>query len=134
MNINYEIKCKNLNAVRVTSLIAKEFKLVNPNKIILSSFSEEMLKQSIKVLPNFHHALISEKLPPDWREKAKEMNLQAWHLNATYLTRETVEALNSEGLRVRVYTVNDRAVFDKMTFWGVDMIMSDYPELFLNEI
>jgi len=132
MNINYEIKCENLNAVRVTSLIAKEFKLANQNKIILSSFSEEMLKQSIKVLPDFQHALISEKLPADWKEKVQEMNLQAWHLNATYLSRKTIEALNVEGLRVRVYTVNDRAVFDKMTLWGVDMIMSDYPELFLN--
>tara|TARA_Y100000746_G_scaffold229218_1_gene238533 strand:- start:402 stop:1103 length:702 start_codon:yes stop_codon:yes gene_type:complete len=130
MNINYEIKCENLNPIRVISLIAKDFEFVDPNKIILSSFSEEMLKQSIKVLPDFKHALISEKLPTNWREKIKEMDLQAWHLNAKYLTKETVDALNLEGLRVRVYTVNDRTTFDKMTLWGVDMIMTDYPELF----
>ena len=134
MNINYEIKCENLNAVRVTSLIAEEFELADSNRIILSSFSEEMLKQSIRALPNFQHALMSEKLPTDWREKAQEMNLQAWHLNATYLTREIVEALKLEGLRIRVYTVNDRVIFNKMTRWGVNMIMSDYPELFLNEL
>ena len=130
ISINYEIKFQGLDKVRVTSLIAQEIKSADPNKIIISSFSEDILKQSIHNLPNFEHALIAERLPGSWKKKSMELNIQAWHLNAKNITKKMINDIQSVGLKVRVYTVNDKTIFEKMTVWGVDMIMSDYPESF----
>ncbi|MGB0634635.1 MAG: glycerophosphodiester phosphodiesterase family protein [Paracoccaceae bacterium] len=130
ISINYEIKFQGLDKVRVTSLIAQEIKSADPNKIIISSFSEDILKQSIHNLPNFEHALIAERLPGSWKKKSLELNIQAWHLNAKNITKKMINDIHSVGLKVRVYTVNDKTIFEKMTVWGVDMIMSDYPESF----
>ena len=130
ISINYEIKHQGLDEVRVTSLIAQEIKSADAKKIIISSFSEEILEKSIHNLPNFEHALISERLPEAWEKKSMELNIQAWHLNAKNITEKIINDIHSVGLKVRVYTVNDKTIFERMTLWGVDMIMSDYPEDF----
>ncbi|MFQ3354492.1 MAG: glycerophosphoryl diester phosphodiesterase [Paracoccaceae bacterium] len=75
--------------------------------------------------------MIVEKLPRDWRNIAVELSLNAFHLDSTYLNRMQVKALKLEKLSVRVYTVNDQKIFDQICRWGVDMIMSDYPEQFI---
>ena len=59
-----------------------------------------------------------------------ELNIKAWHLNAKNITKKMIKDIQSVGLKVRVYTVNDITIFEKMTVWGVDMIMSYYPESF----
>ena len=74
--------------------------------------------------------MISERLPEAWKKKSTELNIQAWHLNAKNITEKIINDIHSVGLKVRVYTVNDKTIFERMTLWGVDMIMSDYPEDF----
>ena len=132
VNINYELKCDTANPNKVVTILSKELSNRDPKKIIISSFSEKLLIESIKVIPSYRHALISERLPGNWKNKSRELNLNAWHLNADYLNLNQVRALHRERLKVRVYTVNNKTKYKKMNEWGVDMIMSDYPEKFLD--
>jgi glycerophosphoryl diester phosphodiesterase len=132
VNINYELKCDAANPNKVVTILSKELRDRDPKKIIISSFSEKLLVASIKVIPSYRHALISERLPKNWKNKSRELNLNAWHLNADYLNLNQVRALHRERLKVRVYTVNNKTKYKKMNEWGVDMIMSDYPEKFLD--
>ena len=132
VNINYELKCDTANPNKVVTILSKELRNRDPKKIIISSFSEKLLIESIKVIPSYRHALISERLPENWKNKSRELNLNAWHLNADYLNLNQVRALHRERLKVRVYTVNNKTKYKKMNEWGVDMIMSDYPEKFLD--
>jgi glycerophosphoryl diester phosphodiesterase len=131
MNINYEIKC-DLSDPHIVAV--NLFKILGKRKsagIIISSFSVDIIRECRKYLPNFSYALIVEKLPRDWRNIAVELSLNAFHLDSTYLNRMQVKALKLEKLSVRVYTVNDQKIFDQICRWGVDMIMSDYPEQFI---
>ena len=132
VNINYELKCDTANPNKVVTILSKELRNRDPKIIIISSFSEKLLIESIKVIPSYRHALISECLPKNWKNKSRELNLNAWHLNADYLNLNQVRALHRERLKVRVYTVNNKTKYKKMNEWGVDMIMSDYPEKFLD--
>ena len=132
VNFNYELKCDAANPNKVVTILSKELRDRDPKKIIISSFSEKLLIESIKVIPSYRHALISERLPKNWKNKSRELNLNAWHLNADYLNLNQVRALHRERLKVRVYTVNNKTKYKKMNEWGVDMIMSDYPEKFLD--
>ena len=72
--------------------------------------------------------------PPDAPERsalfssARALGLWALHPNRAYLTEELVRDAHREGLRVNVWTVDDEAQIRLFAGWGVDGIMSDYPE------
>jgi len=59
---------------------------------------------------------------------ARALGLWALHPNRAYLTEELVRGAHREGLRVNVWTVDDEAQIRLFAGWGVDGIMSDYPE------
>jgi len=131
MNINYEIKCVSSDPHLVAANLFKVLGEKKANNIIISSFSIDIIFECRKYLPDLSYALIVEKLPRNWRKIAGELSLNAFHLDSTYLSRRQVKALKSENLSVRVYTVNDQKIFNQICRWGVDMIMSDYPEHFI---
>ena len=108
-----------LTQTKVVTILSKELSNRDPKKIIISSFSSKLIAQSIKVIPSYRHALIAERLPESWQDISRELNLNAWHLNADYLNLSQVRALHGEGLKVRVYTVNNRAKYEEMNeIWG----------------
>lgn len=46
------------------------------------------------------------------------------------VSRELTEDLHAQGIRVIPWTVNDRPTIDRMLGYGVDGIITDYPDLF----
>ena len=76
-------------------------------------------------------ALISEELPEDWQELAKNLGLDALHLDKDIVTPRIVETSHSSGLRVSVWTVNEPADMKRMIDAGVDTVITDVPEAFL---
>ena len=59
---------------------------------------------------------------------AKAAGCAAWSPNQGALTEELVKQAQSLGLKVVPWTVNDPAVIDRFVGWGVDGIISDYPD------
>ena len=51
-----------------------------------------------------------------------------WAPNQGSLTREDLKSAQQLGLKVIPWTVNDPAVADRLIEWGVDGIISDYPD------
>jgi glycerophosphoryl diester phosphodiesterase len=51
-----------------------------------------------------------------------------WAPNQGSLTREDLKAAQQLGLKVIPWTVNDPAVAERLLEWGVDGIISDYPD------
>lgn len=58
----------------------------------------------------------------------KAAGCATWSPNAGALTQPLVQEAHALGLRVLPWTVNDPAVMDKLIAWGVDGIISDYPD------
>lgn len=51
-----------------------------------------------------------------------------WSPNAGALTQALVDEAHALGLRVLPWTVNDPAVMERLVGWGVDGIITDYPD------
>ena len=56
------------------------------------------------------------------------MRLWALHPNRAYVTPEMVKAVHSAGVKLNVWTVNEPREIALFVEWGVDGIMSDFPE------
>jgi len=61
-------------------------------------------------------------------ESARGMRLWALHPNRNYVTPEIVKAAHSAGVKMNVWTVNEPREIAQFAEWGVDGIMSDFPE------
>jgi glycerophosphoryl diester phosphodiesterase len=61
-------------------------------------------------------------------ESARGMRLWALHPNRAYVTPEIVKAAHSAGVKMNVWTVNEPREIALFGEWGVDGIMSDFPE------
>jgi glycerophosphoryl diester phosphodiesterase len=60
--------------------------------------------------------------------QAHALGLWALHPERHHVTPERVAAAHAASLRVNVWTVNDSAEIARLAAWGVDGILSDYPE------
>lgn len=58
----------------------------------------------------------------------KAAGCSTWSPNAGALTEALVQEAQALGLRVLPWTVNDPATMDRLVAWGVDGIISDYPD------
>ena len=59
---------------------------------------------------------------------AKAAGCAAWSPNQGAVTETLVKEAQSLGLKVVPWTVNDPAVMDRLIGWGVDGLISDYPD------
>ncbi len=59
---------------------------------------------------------------------ARAVSLWALHPNRAYVTPELVRGAHEAGLAVQAWTVNEPAEIARFRDWGVDGIMSDFPE------
>jgi glycerophosphoryl diester phosphodiesterase len=59
---------------------------------------------------------------------AKAAGCDTWSPNAGSLTRELLKEAQDAGLKVLPWTVNERADMDRLIGWGVDGLITDYPD------
>ena len=59
---------------------------------------------------------------------ARALDLWALHPQLPYVTPELVAAAHAVSLRVNVWTVNEPHDMKRLAEWGVDGVMSDFPE------
>jgi glycerophosphoryl diester phosphodiesterase len=100
--------------------------------VILSSFETGLLRQAVKLAPQFSRLLISEghggagKLLRQMAAvKAAGLSL---HCRAVR-SRAFVERIHQQGATLWCWTVNDRRVARRLAGWGVDALVGDNPAL-----
>ena len=98
---------------------------------VISSFSEEALMESLKILPDVEHAILWEGVPDDWRDALQRIGATAIHCEGKLLSEDQVRAIKADGLPLRCYTVNDVELGRRLLSWGVDALITDFPERFL---
>ncbi len=98
---------------------------------LISSFDPTALGAALDAAPNIRRALNVFRIPRGWRKRAKALNFRAVHCLERNLTARRVRALKDEGMAVRAFTVNDKARAETLFGWGVDGVISDYPDRIL---
>ena len=96
--------------------------------VLVSSFNLQRLKEFHELAPRVPVA----PLFSSWRRDAWRLAdaLGAWSINLAVrlATRERIAAAHERGLRVLVYTVNDKTTAARLTRYGVDGLFTDYPD------
>lgn len=132
LSVNVELKAEMNEAAaretgaRVGALLARRA----DTDVYVSSFWWAALEAARGVAPSVRRAFLFSDAPERSAlfSSARALGLWALHPNRAYLTEELVRDAHREGLRVNVWTVDDEAQIRLFAGWGVDGIMSDYPE------
>ncbi|MCP5366817.1 MAG: glycerophosphoryl diester phosphodiesterase [Hyphomicrobiales bacterium] len=96
--------------------------------LMISCFWPETLAAVRDTVPGIPTALLTFDIADGWRDQLAGLGCSAYHVSHTALTAERVAAVRDAGFALRAFTVNDpdraRTLYD----WGVESIVTDYPE------
>ncbi|EJE8578328.1 glycerophosphoryl diester phosphodiesterase [Vibrio vulnificus] len=131
LGLNIEVKVDNHDvgkvALNLKNLLDKS--PLTADKILLSSFSHDIILQLHQHCPGYKLGVLSERLSQRDRQVLKEVNAFSCNLNYRWITEKHIRDLKSGGYQIWCYTVNQA---DKFRYLDkVDAIFSDYPERFI---
>jgi glycerophosphoryl diester phosphodiesterase len=100
----------------------------SPDNFIISSFKWDELKDLRNLNKDIKIAVLTEEDPTKAIAIAKELNAVAINPNFKRLTKENTAKIQEEGFEVYTWTVNEPEDIQKMVEFGVDGIITNYPE------
>ncbi|KJF86056.1 glycerophosphodiester phosphodiesterase family protein [Photobacterium phosphoreum] len=102
------------------------------DRLILSSFSYNAVKQCLKQWPKVRRGLIIEDWVPDIARLDEKLDLYSIHLDHHLLNKTLAKEITGAGKVLQIWTMNDPKQVDKFTRWGVSTIISDDPGLLIS--
>jgi len=130
--VNIEIKNPTHQRYSITELAEKTLREVEKagmiDKIIFSSFNPASLEWIGKKEPRAQTAFLFHRPWNSLRDIPGSQEYSVLNLRNIHLTREKVAELKKAGKRVNVYTVNPEEEIRKFVDWGVDGIITNYPD------
>ena len=132
LSVNLEIKVDTRHQPEhVVELVHSELIRcsMDTDRILLSSFSHEVVKEASKRVSQYRIGLITEKLEPQDQETLEVIDAFSCHINYANLTQDDISYLRQTGREIWCYTVNQSTDFDYLN--KVDAIFTDFPTRFL---
>lgn len=130
-NVAINIEIKSTKGVTGTARAVAELIQKHPARdILVSSFQHEELinfrnhDQTTKVAPLF------SKTKPNMQAIALKLGAWSVNLSRELTTEKLVHQLHGSGYKVYVWTVNNPKEAERFQRWGVDGIMTDFPDRF----
>lgn len=96
---------------------------------IVSSFQTHELEEVFRKDPEIPIGVLSKASMDEAIELGKRLKARAIHPSLGIITRENVRIAHDSGFKVNVWTVNDTETIERMKEFGVDGIISDFPDL-----
>ncbi|MBF11419.1 MAG: glycerophosphodiester phosphodiesterase [Flavobacteriaceae bacterium] len=127
--LNIELKGSQ-TALKTDKLLKTYFKLEawSPDKILISSFNWQELKIFREVNREISIAILTEDDPLDAIPIGLELNAVAINPNYESLNSENVSKINKAGFKIYPWTVNAPEDINRMIIYGVEGIITDFPE------
>ena len=95
---------------------------------IISSFDWNLLDEVVALNPKIPIAVLTETTVEEALAFAKKIKATAINPDYTLLSPENSKQLKGEGFQIFPWTVNEIDAIAKMKSYGVDGIISDYPD------
>ena len=132
--LNIELKGKNTaeGAIHIMKK-AIESGRWKADQLFVSSFDWDELREFKKRTSEFGIAVLTEKNPLDAIPVARELNAFAINPNHSHLTQETINYIHSEGFEIHTWTVNEKNRIEELISWGIDAIITDFPDRILKK-
>ena len=101
--------------------------------LVLSSFSMDALIAAAVAAPTLPRALLVDALPQDWQTRLSAVGAGALNASCTALETDAVRLseICRAGITVGGYTVNNRALADRLFAAGVHAVFTDRPDLWV---
>jgi glycerophosphoryl diester phosphodiesterase len=133
LSMNLEIKIH--HSYQIQPLVEKVVEVINQvnfpiEKLIISSFSKSALQLCHQIMPSIRRGYITDQNPLAILEKLKPMNLYSIHVDHKILNQEVATNIIQSGYKLVIWTLNDSQHASKFKSWGVDMIITDKPDIF----
>ncbi len=133
--INIELKGLN-TAAGVSHLVKKKVAggKWQYSDFIISSFQKNELFETRKLDEEVPIAVLSKASVPEAIELGKLLKATAIHPSLGIITRDNTKLSQDAGFKVNVWTVNEREDIRRMIEFGVDGIISDFPNRLHNPL
>lgn len=128
------IELKGLNTATATAKTIKKYiaeKNWTYKDFIVSSFQKNELFQMRKLDEKVVLGILSKASVTEAIELGKLLKASAIHPSLGIITRDNVKASHKAGFNVNVWTVNEPEDIQRMREFGVDGIISDFPDRLL---
>lgn len=135
MGLNLEIKDHGLPAEQVVAAVLEAVRSTDfpIEQLLISSFSRGLLAECQSQAPDIRRGLLVDDLPCDWHTQAQHLNLFSLHAHWRQLNYLQVKAIKDAGLKLYCWTANTPDEIASLWHWGLDGVITDYPQRF-NEI
>lgn len=131
------IELKGLNTAGPVSKLVKQKVAEGKwqySDFLISSFQKNELFETRKLDEKVPIAVLSKASVPEAIEIGKMLKASAIHPSLGIITRDNTKLSQEAGFRVNVWTVNEREDILRMIDFGVDGIISDYPNRLHNPL
>lgn len=124
--INIEIKSDIFEYPGIEMLVANEIEAFQlQERVIVSSFNHETIMRFQQMMSNVNCALLFASLIINLEDYVRQFHCNAIHIPYYYGMRSIIQRVIKQGITVRTYTVNNKAIAEQMQQLGVDAIFSD---------
>ncbi|MEO8934125.1 MAG: glycerophosphodiester phosphodiesterase family protein [Xanthomarina sp.] len=127
--LNIELKGRH-TATKTVQVIHKYIKEKHwkYSDFIVSSFQQFELEDVFKLDKNIPLGVLTKASVTEAIEFAETIDAVAIHPNFALLTKDNVARTHAKGYKVYTWTINDKQTVKRMKNYGVDGIISDFPD------
>ncbi len=135
LNANIEVKANERGkaaTIQLVEAVVAELARLEPGpRVIISSFSQLILRYFLELAPTIPRACLFETcaLYDDWRSVLEILECSYIHPEDAGLTEAHVERFLHAGYGVNVWTVNEADRVNQLFHWGVTGVFSDIADL-----
>ena len=131
LSVNLEIKVDSRHqAPHVVDLLHSELirSNIDTDRVLLSSFSHEVVAEMAHHLPRYRVGVITEQLTQDDLLLIDQVKAFSCHMNYENVNQDDLDTLAEANIQTWCYTVNDPSQFKFLS--TVDAIFTDFPDRF----
>ncbi|KXI22761.1 glycerophosphodiester phosphodiesterase family protein [Photobacterium sanguinicancri] len=133
ITMNLEIKIhRKAEVLPLVEQIVQTVKQLNfpLDKLVFSSFDLGVLTYCKTLYPEVRRGLITSKNRRNMMGKAQDLSLYSIHYAQSKLTESMATKIKTAGLQLHIWTMNEPDKAAMFRSWGVDNIITDYPNKF----
>ena len=131
LSVNLEIKVDSKHqAPHVVDLLHTELirSTLDTDRILLSSFSHQVVAEMAHHLPRYRVGVITEQLTQADLMLINEVKAFSCHMNYEHVDQDDLDTLKEANIQTWCYTVNDPSQFKFLS--KVDAVFTDFPNQF----
>jgi glycerophosphoryl diester phosphodiesterase len=117
-------------------VVAMIQKMKLESRVVISSFDHAAVRAVKKIAPHIETAALFMEVLVDPLDYLRNIPADALHISLPSAIRPSIRNVTSDGVAVRVFTVNEEKYAETLKKVGVTAIFTDYPEnimIYLNE-